>query len=73
MGVQDTEGDLETIEIKKGSLVVIHGSVVHASTANKSSGSRWVYTFHACSGGAVWDDGNWLQPSPGGFDKLASL
>lgn len=33
-------------EVKKGTLVLLHGDVVHASTHNHSDKSRYIYTFH---------------------------
>jgi phytanoyl-CoA hydroxylase len=32
--------------VKKGSLVLIHGNVLHQSEKNLSPNSRWIYTFH---------------------------
>jgi ectoine hydroxylase-related dioxygenase (phytanoyl-CoA dioxygenase family) len=42
-----------------GSLVVIHGSVVHRSDANLSDHSRWAYTFHLVEGKAKYSAKNW--------------
>jgi hypothetical protein len=44
-----------------GSLVLIHGSVVHRSSANHSDHSRIIYTFHLIEGapGYAYDGGNW--------------
>ncbi|KAL8596755.1 hypothetical protein ACOMHN_053851 [Nucella lapillus] len=49
--------------VKKGTLVVIHGEVVHKSEPNHSERSREIYTFHVYDHAkAVYDDRNWLQP-----------
>lgn len=32
--------------VKKGSLVLIHGNILHKSEQNLSKNSRWIYTFH---------------------------
>lgn len=32
--------------VAKGSLVLIHGNVLHKSERNSSDSSRWIYTFH---------------------------
>jgi len=45
----------------KGSVVCIHGSVVHCSDENKSDLSRNVYTFHMVDQSAKWSQDNWLQ------------
>ncbi|CEP09665.1 hypothetical protein [Parasitella parasitica] len=52
-------------EVKAGSLVLIHGSVVHKSAPNFSDISRFIYTFHCIEGEAVYPKDNWLQPLDG--------
>jgi len=46
---------------KKGSVVLIHGSVVHMSEVNESNLSRHVYTFHMVDNTSVYSPDNWLQ------------
>ena len=56
----DEEWVLE--EVKAGSLVIIHGSVVHASGHNHSDKSRYIYTFHCIEDeGTEYSEDNWLQ------------
>ncbi|KNE60343.1 hypothetical protein AMAG_05740 [Allomyces macrogynus ATCC 38327] len=50
-------------EVDAGTLVLIHGGVVHASSANTSPKSRYIYTFHVVDGAREYDAKNWLQPS----------
>ena len=51
-------------EVKKGTLVLINGDVVHASTANHSDKSRYIYTFHLIDQhGTTYPASNWLQSS----------
>ncbi|KAI9223353.1 hypothetical protein BC828DRAFT_410548 [Blastocladiella britannica] len=53
-------------EVKAGSLVLIHGGIVHASAANTSAKSRFIYTFHMVEGTKethTYDERNWLQPT----------
>lgn len=57
-------------ECKAGSLVLIHGSVLHKSKANLSPKSRYIYTFHVIDGKNVYDEKNWLQPPSKGFTRL---
>ncbi|MGH0157645.1 UNVERIFIED_CONTAM: hypothetical protein FKN15_034049 [Acipenser sinensis] len=53
-----------TAPVKKGSLILIHGEVVHRSAMNSSSHSRHVYTFHIMeSENTRWSAENWLQPT----------
>eukprot|EP00123_Amoebidium_parasiticum_P006003 comp17061_c0_seq2/m.15799 comp17061_c0_seq2/g.15799 ORF comp17061_c0_seq2/g.15799 comp17061_c0_seq2/m.15799 type:complete len:271 (-) comp17061_c0_seq2:20-832(-) len=44
---------------KRGTVVVIHGAVVHKSSENTSDKSRNVYTFHSISGSAHYCNKNW--------------
>lgn len=68
------EEDLEIVDVKAGSLVLIHGNVLHKSEKNTSSRSRYAYTFHVIEGAEGWeyDERNWLQPPETGFSKLYS-
>jgi len=49
------------LQVPKGSVVVIHGSLVHMSEKNKSPYSRHAYTFHMIESGIPYSDENWLQ------------
>ena len=42
-----------------GTLVVIHGNVLHKSEANRSQKSRYIYTFHIIEGSSTYDSQNW--------------
>ena len=57
-------------EVKAGSLVLIHGNLLHKSERNSSSRSRLIYTFHVIEGENEYDKRNWLQPPEEGFSKL---
>ncbi|TNN62930.1 Phytanoyl-CoA dioxygenase domain-containing protein 1 [Liparis tanakae] len=48
------------VPVKKGSVVLIHGEVVHRSAQNTSEDSRHVYTFHLMeSQNTRWSPDNW--------------
>eukprot|EP00242_Pyramimonas_sp_CCMP2087_P016832 CAMPEP_0198212248 /NCGR_PEP_ID=MMETSP1445-20131203/25607_1 /TAXON_ID=36898 /ORGANISM="Pyramimonas sp., Strain CCMP2087" /LENGTH=296 /DNA_ID=CAMNT_0043886657 /DNA_START=350 /DNA_END=1240 /DNA_ORIENTATION=+ len=50
------------LEMKEGSLVMLHGAVWHMSHENKSPKSRHAYSLHFIeASGAEWDAQNWLQ------------
>lgn len=52
--------------VTKGSLVIIHGQVVHRSELNKSDKSRHAYTFHVIeTENTEYSKDNWLQPPAG--------
>ncbi|KAG8911043.1 hypothetical protein FRC01_005965 [Tulasnella sp. 417] len=61
------EGDDKYIQppCPAGTLVLIHGSVLHKSEKNTSSKTRYAYTFHMIESEpyARYDEKNWLQPT----------
>jgi phytanoyl-CoA hydroxylase len=57
-------------EVKAGTLVLIHGNLLHKSERNLSQKSRFIYTFHMIEGDCTFDHKNWLQPSEAGFTDL---
>ncbi|RMZ66474.1 phytanoyl- dioxygenase [Pyrenophora seminiperda CCB06] len=57
-------------EVKAGTLVLIHGNILHKSEKNTSEKSRNIYTFHVIEGEERYDERNWLQPPEKGFSKL---
>lgn len=52
---------LVPLEVKKGSLIVLHGLVPHLSYANLSKHSRHAYTLHIIDRNWVYPANNWLQ------------
>lgn len=57
-------------EVKAGSLVLIHGNLLHKSERNQSSKGRIIYTFHMIEGQHEYDERNWLRPPKEGFTRL---
>ena len=49
------------IEVKKGTLVLLHGRLHHYSSENKSNKSRHAYSLHVVDGEAIYPKENWLQ------------
>ena len=49
------------VEMKKGSLLLIHSLLPHKSLANHSSKSRIAYTFHIIDRASEYPSSNWLQ------------
>ncbi|PSR85922.1 phytanoyl-CoA dioxygenase [Coniella lustricola] len=69
------EKDTEYVpgQVKAGSLVLIHGNLLHKSEKNLSQKGRIIYTFHLIEGrdaDRVYDERNWLQPPDGGFTRV---
>ena len=52
------------LEVKAGTMVVLHGENVHYSAPNTSAKSRHAYSVHFVNGDAGWDKRNWLQRNP---------
>ena len=61
------------LEVQAGSLVLLHGSVLHASKANTSSRSRHAYTLHFKSRASTWSPDNWLQSPDRPFHGWESM
>jgi len=60
------KSDFETekavpLEVKKGSLVVLHSLLPHMSQANLSEQPRHAYTLHAYDQGSFYPKDNWLS------------
>ncbi|CAI2352342.1 unnamed protein product [Caenorhabditis sp. 36 PRJEB53466] len=55
------QSKFQHVPISKGSLILIHGLVVHKSEANTSDKSRHAYTIHVMEKkNTVWSRDNWL-------------
>ena len=68
--IDGTEAEYELGEVKAGTLVLIHGNLLHKSEKNLSGKSRFIYTFHCIEGENKYDEMNWLQPPEKGFTRL---
>jgi phytanoyl-CoA hydroxylase len=58
------EGNLQPLEVRKGTLIVLHGLLPHLSRENTSGKSRHAYTLHVMDASAHYPKDNWLQRSP---------
>jgi phytanoyl-CoA hydroxylase len=60
------------LEVKAGTLVLMHGSLMHTSEANTSKKSRVAFNFGVVEGTHEWPADNYLQPYEGQseFEKL---
>ncbi|CAM9011797.1 unnamed protein product [Wickerhamomyces anomalus] len=67
------EKDYVKIKCRKGSLILIHNSVLHRSNLNFSDSSRYAYAFHVIDGAAEYDELNWLQVPPSGGANFTKL
>jgi ectoine hydroxylase-related dioxygenase (phytanoyl-CoA dioxygenase family) len=67
---EDANEEYTVGEVKAGTLVLIHGNILHKSEKNLSGKSRFIYTFHVIEGENKYDERNWLQPPKEGFSRL---
>jgi phytanoyl-CoA hydroxylase len=58
------EEQLWPLEVRKGTLIALHGLLPHKSLENRSAKSRHAYTLHVISGNCRYPADNWLQRSP---------
>ncbi|VDL62468.1 unnamed protein product, partial [Nippostrongylus brasiliensis] len=60
-----------SVPVKKGSLIIIHGLVVHKSEPNTSTKSRHAYTLHIMEGkNTKWSPDNWYENNSKLFHSL---
>jgi phytanoyl-CoA hydroxylase len=55
------DDNLQPLEVKKGSLIVLNALLPHLSRENRSAQSRHAYTLHMIDGAAHYPKENWLQ------------
>ncbi|KAF7939028.1 uncharacterized protein EAE98_001364 [Botrytis deweyae] len=66
------EFEYKKLEVKAGTLILMHGNLMHKSEANRSSKSRVAFNFGVVEGEHGWLEDNYLQPYEGAteFEKL---
>jgi phytanoyl-CoA hydroxylase len=57
------EEKLRPLEVRKGTVIVLHGLLPHLSRENRSPKSRHAYTLHVIDAPADYPKDNWLQRS----------
>jgi phytanoyl-CoA hydroxylase len=55
------EDNLQALEVKKGTLIVLNALLPHLSRENRSAKSRHAYTLHVIDASARYPKENWLQ------------
>ncbi|KAL8673983.1 MAG: hypothetical protein Q9168_001626 [Polycauliona sp. 1 TL-2023] len=63
--------EYEALEVKKGTLILFHGNLMHKSEANKSEKSRMAYTFSIIDGVAECPQDSYVMPEAGTLESLA--
>ncbi|KAL9640755.1 MAG: hypothetical protein Q9164_000070 [Protoblastenia rupestris] len=67
---RQTECKYQTLEVKKGTLVLFHGNLTHKSGTNKSEKNRIAYTFSIIEGNVECPDDSYMKPVEGNFKSL---
>ncbi len=52
---------LDMLEVKAGTLIILHGQLPHYSAANKSTKSRQAFSLHLVDQNCHYAEDNWLQ------------
>ena len=77
MPVRGSDGEylFKKLEVKAGTLVMMHGNTLHTSAANKSSKNRLALKFSVVEGSLEWLEDAYLKPTgdTDGFEKLVAL
>jgi phytanoyl-CoA hydroxylase len=55
------DDNLQPLEVKKGTLIVLNALLPHLSRENRSAKSRHAYTLHVVDAAAHYPKENWLQ------------
>lgn len=55
------QDNLVPLEVRQGTLIVLHGLLPHLSYTNRSAQSRHAYTLHLIDGACHYPADNWLQ------------
>ena len=58
------EDNLVPLEVKQGTLIVLHPLLPHLSRENRSAKSRHAYTLHIIDASVKYPEENWLQRAP---------
>ena len=59
---EESDPRWKPLECAAGTLILIHGSVLHYSKPNNSGVSRNAWTFHIIDSAAAYSELNWLNP-----------
>lgn len=62
-GVEEVEGTdgAIAVPVKRGDLIVFHGSLVHFSSENNSNKTRHALSLHYVENAAAWNPRNWMR------------
>ncbi|KAL9002913.1 MAG: hypothetical protein Q9188_004186 [Gyalolechia gomerana] len=64
------EYEYRALEVKKGTLVLFHGNLMHKSGTNMSEKNRISYNFNVIEGSGDCSDSSYLKPADGKYERL---
>ncbi|KAL8950200.1 MAG: hypothetical protein Q9222_003747 [Ikaeria aurantiellina] len=67
---QQKEYEYKPLEVKKGSLIVFHGNLLHKSGINLSQSNRIAYNFNIVDGSANIPEESYMKPADGKYTQL---
>jgi Phytanoyl-CoA dioxygenase (PhyH) len=67
---EQKEYEYQPLEVKKGTLVIFHGNLMHTSGMNRSEKNRISYTFSVIDSDVECPDDCYMKPLDGGFESL---
>ena len=71
---ENGEYEYTKLEVKAGTLVIMHGNLFHTSAPNRSEKNRMAMKFSIVEGQHGWKEDSFLQPGrKDGFEKLRGL
>ncbi|KAL8778641.1 MAG: hypothetical protein Q9213_007331 [Squamulea squamosa] len=65
VGKMDGEYEYQALEVKKGTLILFHGNLMHRSGKNGSGRNRMAYTFSIVEGGVECPGNSYVMPEGG--------
>lgn len=66
----EREYEYRALEVKKGTLVVFHGNLLHKSGINMSAKNRIAYNFNVIEGEGDCGEDAYLKPADGVYERL---
>ena len=64
------EYEYQPLVVKRGTLVLFHGNLMHMSGVNKSAKSRTAYSFSIIDDNVECPDDSYMKPEEGNFESL---
>lgn len=67
---EERKHEYKALEVKKGTLILFHGNLLHKSGINLSGKNRIAYNFNVIEGEGDGEEDAYLKPEEGGYERL---